>query len=66
MTLKTKTTDDTLDEFLEYSGYSRRDVLAFNPSTGKVSTRNGGLYQITESGKILHFSGPSHDPTDRV
>jgi len=58
--------NERLAEFLEYSGYSERDVLAFNPETGKISTRNGGLYQITETGKILHFSGPSSDPTDRV
>lgn len=55
-----------LSDFLEYSGYSMNDVMAYNPDTGKISTRNGGLYQITETGKIIHFSGPSVDPTDRV
>ena len=54
-----------LDEFLENSGYGDDDVLAFNPMTGEVSTRNGGRYQISETGKILHLSGPSPDPTDR-
>ncbi len=67
MTLALKTLEDTrLEDFLEYAGYSESDVLAFNPETGKISTRNSGLYQVTETGKVLHFSGPSPDPTDRV
>ena len=55
-----------LADFLEYSGYSENDVMAFNPETGKIATKNGGLYEITEAGKVLHWSGPSPDPTDRV
>lgn len=69
MTILTKpelTTSNHLFDFLEESGYSERDVLAFNPMTGRIATRNGGLYQITETGKTLHFSGPSPDPTDRM
>lgn len=55
-----------LFEFLEITGYGDDDVLAFNPSTGEVSTRNGGLYRISETGKVEHISGPSPDPTDRL
>lgn len=57
---------ERLTEFLEQAGYSEDDVLAFNPSTLKVMTKNGGLYKITETGKIMHLSGPSPDPTERV
>lgn len=57
---------DRLTDFLEEAGYSEDDVLAYNPSTGKIQTTNGGLYQITDTGKILHLSGPSPDPSDRV
>ena len=57
---------DGLSDFLEEAGYSEDDVLAYNPSTGKVSMKNGGLYRITSTGKILHLAGPSPDPTERV
>lgn len=57
---------DKLFEFLETSGYGDDDVLAFNPETGEVSTRNGGKYQISPNGKVLHLQGPSPDPTDRL
>ena len=56
---------DQLYEFLETSGYGDDDILAYNPTTGTVATRNGGRYQM-ESGKIIHLSGPSPDPTDRL
>ena len=56
---------DKLFEFLETSGYGDDDVLAFNPTTGEVSTRNGGRYEISSTGKIVHLAGPSPDPTDR-
>lgn len=54
-----------LEVFLEEAGYSEDDVLAYNPSTGKILTKNGGHYKITETGKILHLGGPSSDPSDR-
>lgn len=57
---------DRLWDFLEYSGYSIEDILAYNLNTGKISTKNGGLYQIAETGEILHLTGPSPDPTDRI
>lgn len=58
--------DPKLYDFLEEAGYSESDVLAFNPITGKIVTKNGGLYEITQTGKIIHYSGPSPDPTERV
>lgn len=52
-------------DFLEKTGYSEQDLLAWNPQTGKFSMRNGGLYQVAEDGSIDHLSGPSPDPADR-
>ena len=57
---------DKLYYFLEEAGYSEQDVLAYNPMTGKVATKNGGLYEITESHRIIHYAGPSPDPTERM
>jgi hypothetical protein len=57
---------DLLYDFLEEAGYSEDDVLAYNPVTGKICTRNGGVYEITPTGKIIHYSGPSYDPTERT
>jgi len=54
-----------LYDFLEEAGYSEDDVLAYNPITGKVATKNGGLYEISPT-SIIHFSGPSPDPTERL
>jgi hypothetical protein len=59
-------TDLALESFLEESGYSEDDLLAVNRDDGKILTRNGGLYKLTESGKILHLDGPSPDPTERL
>lgn len=55
-----------LDDFLETTGYSDSDILVYNENTGAVITKNGGSYQISETRKILHFGGPSPDPTERV
>lgn len=52
--------------FLEKTGYSDQDLLAWNAGTGKFSMRNGGLYQMSEGGDIEHISGPSPDPEDRI
>lgn len=54
-----------LENFLEEAGYSEDDVLAFNPNTKRIVTKNGGEYAIRND-RILHFSGPSPDPTERV
>ena len=59
------TTDPELADFLEEAGYSEDDVLAFNRSTKRIFTKNGGSYAI-RNGKIFHFDGPSPDPTERV
>lgn len=65
--LSTDLTQDTVrQEFLEVSGYGDRDILAYNPTTRFFITRNGGRYQLTDSGKILHLAGPSPDPTERL
>lgn len=64
MTIAVERRSKLLD-FLEETGYSEGDVLAYNPVTGKVQTRNGGLYEITADGEIEHYSGPSPDPTER-
>lgn len=57
---------DRLADFLEEAGYSEDEVLAYNPSTGKIQMVNGGQYQLTSTGKIMHLDGPSPDPTERV
>ena len=57
---------DALADFLEEAGYSDDEVLAYNPGTRKVMMKNGGLYKITEGGKILHLDGPSPDPQERM
>jgi hypothetical protein len=62
----TVATRDKLYYFLEEAGYSENDVLAYNPMTGKVCTKNGGVYEVTESHKIIHYGGPSPDPADRI
>lgn len=54
------------EEFLEITGYGDRDIIAFNPHTRFFVTRNGGRYQLTELGKVLHLAGPSPDPTERL
>lgn len=56
----------TLYDFLEEAGYSESDVLAYNPITGKIATKNGGLYEITDVGEIIHYGGPDPDPTERL
>lgn len=57
---------DIKNRFLELTGYSKNDILAWNVQTRKFMTRNGGQYQLTEAGKIIHFAGPSPDPEDRL
>jgi hypothetical protein len=52
--------------FLEMTGYCDADVLAWNFSTRKFLTRNGGVYILTEQGHIKHLEGPSPDPSDRL
>lgn len=64
-TSKKQDSDPILADFLEEAGYSEDDVLAFNRATRRVFTKNGGDYAIRR-GKILHFGGPSPDPTERV
>lgn len=54
------------EQFLELTGYGDRDILAFNPDTRYFLTRNGGRYQLTELGRIMHLAGPSPDPTERL
>jgi hypothetical protein len=53
-------------QFLEHTGYGDRDIVVFNPSTRIFLTRNGGRYQMTDLGKVLHLAGPSPDPTERM
>ena len=65
-----KTTDEVANElksqFLELTGYSRNDLLAWNVKTRRFMTKNGGLYELTELGRIIHYQGPSPDPEDRL
>jgi hypothetical protein len=58
--------DALRSQFLEKSGYSRNDLLAWNFATRRFMTKNGGQYELTEDGEILHFAGPSPDPEDRL
>jgi len=60
------TSEAVREQFLELTGYGDRDIIAFNPTTGYFLTRNGGRYQLTELGKIMHLAGPSPDPTERL
>lgn len=53
-------------QFLELTGYGDRDIPSWNAETRKFMTRNGGLYQLSEAGRILHLGGPSPDPEDRL
>ena len=53
-------------QFLELTGYSSNDLLAFNADTRLFYTRNGGLYHLPVSGEIEHIKGPSPDPEDRI
>lgn len=55
-----------LETFLEEAGYSDDDVLAVNDDTRTILMKNGGLYRISQTGKILHLKGPSPDPTERL
>lgn len=55
-----------LSSFLEEAGYSDDDILAVNHETRKIATTNGGLYRMSETGKIFHLRGPSPDPTERL
>jgi hypothetical protein len=52
--------------FLEKTGYSDKDLLAWNPETLKFSMKNGGLYQLSGDGQIKHLGGPSPDPAERI
>lgn len=54
------------EDFLELTGYSRNDILSWNPSTREFFTRNGGFYRMSLAGRILHLGGPSPDPEDRL
>ena len=53
-------------DFLEKSGYSDKDLLAWNADTLKFSMTNGGLYQFMSDGQIKHLGGPSPDPAERI
>lgn len=59
------TTDPIREAFLEATGYAEEDIVAYNPSTGNFVTRNGGRYHYTSTGKLIHLTGPSPDPTER-
>ncbi len=58
--------DSVRQQFLEITAYGDSDILAYNPKTRFFITRNGGRYQLSEAGKILHLAGPSPDPTERL
>lgn len=60
-----KNLDKIKSDFLESTGYSEDDILAFNPNSLNIVTRNGGRYHITQTRKIIHLTGPSPDPTER-
>ena len=51
--------------FLEQTGYSSRDIISANYTTGRFLTRNGGHYKLVGE-KLLHIEGPSPDPEDRL
>jgi hypothetical protein len=51
--------------FLGMTGYAEDDILAWNPLTSKFLTRNGGFY-VLEGDSLLHISGPSPDPEERL
>lgn len=48
-----------LSSFLKLSGYSKRDITAFNREARTVVTSNGGKYKVSASGRQLKvLSGP--------
>jgi hypothetical protein len=51
--------------FLEQTGYSDDELIAWNHKTMKFAMRNGGLYQLTGD-EIEHLGGPSPDPGERL
>lgn len=58
--------DGLRSQFLELTGYARSDLLSWNFFTRKFVTKNGGQYEMTETGKVIHHYGPSPDPEDRL
>lgn len=57
--------DPIKSAFLEDAGYSEDDVLAWNPTTRFIQMKNGGRYKLLPN-KVLHFDGPSPDPSERL
>jgi len=39
-------------------GVKAADVLAYNPETHRLVTAQGGKYQMTADGRLLHLMGP--------
>ena len=58
--------DGMRSHFLEKSGYSRNDLLAWNYATRRFMTKNGGRYELDDDGEIIHIAGPSSDPEERL
>ena len=52
--------------FLETSGYSENELLAWNPHSLLFYTKNGGLYRVTEGVSIEDIKGPPSDPEERI
>jgi hypothetical protein len=51
--------------FLEQTGYGPSDILSLNYETNIFLTRGGGKYQL-KNGRVVHLSGPSKDPEERM
>lgn len=54
------------DQFMEASGYTSSEVLAWNPVTSLFYTKNGGLYKLRPDGTIEDIKGPPSDPEERI
>jgi len=54
-----------LSKFLRESGYGPSDLLAVNIVTRIVMTRNGGIYQVPEVGRVRRLEGPPVEPEER-
>jgi hypothetical protein len=51
--------------FLQLTGYSEHELLAWNPLTSLFYTKNGGLYRLS-GGAVEDLEGPSSDPEERI
>lgn len=56
---------DTVERFIELSGYKKSDVVGHNDERRTVVTANGGKYELSPKGtKLRKLSGPD-TPADR-